>query len=71
MHGKTLNLHIITISLKYLLQLGMMNLPNGLYSTSDIKDYLQCVIKKHEPILLSRFTSIKSKIGLLFKNVRL
>ena len=43
MHGKTLNLYITTINLKFLLQLES-------YSISDIQDYFEYIIKKHETI---------------------
>ena len=33
-----------------MLQLGMMNLPDGSYSVSDIQDYFEYILKKHETI---------------------
>ena len=49
---KNNNVYIMTINLKYLLQLGMMNLifPDGSYSISDIQDYFEYIIKKNETI---------------------
>ena len=35
------------------------NLPNISYSVSDIQDYFEYIIKKHETILLYKFMSIK------------
>ena len=51
-HGKTLNQHITTINLKFLLQLGMIlfDLPDGSYSIEDIQDYFEFIIKKHETL---------------------
>ena len=66
--GKILNLNIRTINLKILLQLGMMNLiSDGSYSISDIQDYFECIVKKHEIITdnlpVEIYTNkIKSKI---------
>ena len=47
---KALNLHIITTNLIYLPQAGMMNLPDGSNSISDIQDCFNSIIKKHEAI---------------------
>ena len=45
------NLHITTINLKYLLQLGMMNLIYLMdHAISDIQNYFEYIIKKHETI---------------------
>ena len=38
----------MTINLKYMLQLGMML--DGSHSVSDIQDYFEYIIKKHEII---------------------
>ena len=47
-----LSLNITTINLKFLPQHGMINLvlPDGCYSPSNIQDYFECIIKKHEII---------------------
>ena len=61
---KTLNLHITTINLKYLLQLEM---PHGSYSVSDVQDYFENIIKKDETITNNIPEQIyvnKSKTGL-------
>ena len=39
--------HTIIINLKYLLQRGMKNLPDGSYSVSDIQNYFEYILKKH------------------------
>ena len=46
------------------------DLPDGSYSISDIQDYFEFIIKKHETlaeILAYKFIQIKSKTGLLLK----
>ena len=40
----------ITINLKYQHQLGMNHLPDGSYNISEIQDYIEYIIKKHETI---------------------
>ena len=49
-YGKILNLHIISINLKFLLQLGMMNLICLIKFIFSIQDYFEYIIKKHETI---------------------
>ena len=43
---KTLNLHIATINSKS----DEFDLPDGSHSTSDIQDYFEYIIKKHQTI---------------------
>ena len=46
------------------------DLPDASYSISDIQDYFEVIIKKHEPlaeILPYKFTLIKSKTGSFLK----
>ena len=74
-HFLILNITII-IDLKYLLQHGMKNLkfelPNGSYSISDIQDYFEYILKKHEenidnPSVKIYVNKIENRI--IFKNI--
>ena len=50
-HRKTLNLNATTINLRYMLQLGMMNVICLMdLIVSGIKDYFEYIIKRHETI---------------------
>ena len=49
MHGKTLNLNTTTANFTPTLNVEF-NLPDGSYSVSDIQDYFEYSIKKHETI---------------------
>ena len=44
--------HTIIINLKYLLQRGMKNLPDGSYSVSDIQNYFEYILKKTVKMLI-------------------
>ena len=74
-HFLILNITII-IDLKYLLQHGMKNLkfelPNGSYSISDIQDYFEYILKKHEenidnPFIKTYVNEIKNRITFKIK----
>ena len=49
-HGKTQKSRTKAINLKHQLQRGMINLSYLMdhYSMSDIRDYFECIIRKHE-----------------------
>ena len=42
--------NIKPINLKYLVERGMKNLPDGSYSASDIQDYFELIITKNETV---------------------
>ena len=74
-HFLILNITII-IDLKYLLQHGMKNLkfelPDGSYSISDIQDYFEYILKKHEenidnPFIKIYVNEIKNRITFKIK----